>query len=275
MRKWDSSVTRVTELSHFTDIIHYPATYFSLDVTAPPQAMFAQSFEVQVIIRGNPDVQLTSRWRLNSGVAGTSSIQVATERPWFIIGIFSAFGSVSPTAVTDRPPRTSVTGNQFTVTETFTCVRGGTARMNYVALIDQQMWLISYYESTGNTNRHLPDRLWKATAAELWDVECGMPKIVASAAPPLTAYTLSPEISSATHFAWSGANCGSVTGSTTSTMVWDHDEEGCEHAGEAHPDAEISVLVNGKFPVSGESFELRCNYRSAASGEGPTCTSTQ
>ena len=99
-----------------------------------------------------------------------------------------------------------------------------------------------------------------------------MPKIVASAAPPLTTYTLSPEIPSATHFVWSGADCGSVTDSIKSTMVWDHGREGCEHAGEAHPGTEITALVNGTFPISGESFELRCTYVSAASGEGEECT---
>ena len=99
-----------------------------------------------------------------------------------------------------------------------------------------------------------------------------MPKIVASAAPPLTTYTLSPEIPSATFFSWSGANCGSTTGITAKTMVWDHGGEGCEHAGLPHLDATISLFMTGTFPISGEVFELRCNYTGAASGEGGSCT---
>lgn len=98
-------------------------------------------------------------------------------------------------------------------------------------------------------------------------------RIKATAAPPFTTYTLSPGIPvGASFFAWSGANCGSVTGSTTSTMVWDHGGAGCAHAGEAHPDATISLLLTGTFPISGGSFELRCIYTGAASGEGPECT---
>ena len=170
------TVTLVTELSHFSDTISYPATNFFLDVTTPQQATVDESFEVQIIVRGNPDVQLRSRY-LNPEYAGTSSIQVATERPWFIKRIFSAFGPVSPTRVTDRPPRTSVTGNQFTVRQTFNCNRVGTARITYVALIDHQMWLIAYYESTDSTARSLPSREWKATPVAFTNVECIAPVV--------------------------------------------------------------------------------------------------
>ena len=280
------TVTLVTELSHFSELIHYPVNRFSLDVTAPQQAKFGQPFEVQIIVRRNLDVQIETRWRLNSGAAGTTSIQVATERPWFIWGVISAFGPVSPRAVTDRPPRTSLTGNQFTVTETFTCIRAGTAIMDYLALIDHQMWLISFDESTGSTTRFLSDVVWLAAPAEAWDVECMMPHIVASASAALhlTTYTLSPEIPSATFFAWSGADCGSVTGSTTSTMVWNHDEEGCGYQSHpptrdlvddlSHPRTVFSLLVIGTLPT-GESFELRCKYGGALSGEGRECKPTQ
>lgn len=101
-----------------------------------------------------------------------------------------------------------------------------------------------------------------ASPFKTWPVDSVAPRIVASAAPPITTYTLSPEVPSATHYAWSGADYGSVTGSTTNTVVWNHREDGCEHAGEAHPDTQITVLI------SAESFELRCKYRSAASGKG-------
>ena len=76
------------------------------------------------------------------------------------------------------------------------------------------------------------------------DIVCRIPlQIMATASPPITIYTLSPEVPEGTSFfAWSGANCGSVTGSTTSTMVWDHGQQGCQHAGEVHPDATISLL---------------------------------
>lgn len=105
------------------------------------------------------------------------------------------------------------------------------------------------------------------------DIVCKIPlQIMATASPPITIYTLSPEVPEGTSFfAWSGANCGSVTGSTTSTMVWDHGQEGCEHAGEAHPDATISLFLSGQSPTSGEPFELRCTYIGAASGKGPEC----
>ena len=110
------------------------------------------------------------------------------------------------------------------------------------------------------------------TASTSFSVTCVGPKISADAAPPLTTYTVSPGVpAGVSFFAWSGANCGSVTGSTTDTMIWDHGAADCEHAGVGHPDATISLFMSGQLPVSGRAFELRCTYPGALSGDGPEC----
>ena len=108
--------------------------------------------------------------------------------------------------------------------------------------------------------------------------------ILAEAAPPLTTYTVSSFTSfrgGVSSFEWSGPNCGSATGSTTSTLVWDHGGEGCEHTGEDHPDATIFLYITGDLPTSDavfamtgaseKSVELECTYTGAASGAGPSC----
>ena len=188
---------------------------------------------------------------------------------WTLEGTIKTFGFVSKT-IAERPPATGVTTDSFTIIERITCSRAGGTSIHYEATILVQTTLRAHYDD-GSVRDQVGSE-GRQTLFNVAHIECVLPAIVASAAPPLTTYTLSPEIPSATFFAWSGANCGSVTDSITSTMVWNHGQQGCEHAGEAHPDAEISVLVSGTFPVSGESFELRCTYVSAASGEGDECT---
>ena len=51
-------------------------------------------------------------------------------------------------------------------------------------------------------------------------------------------------------------------------MLWDHTGQDCAHAGVGHPNTTISVLVGGTFHLSGESYELRCNYEGAEAGKG-------
>ena len=95
-----------------------------------------------------------------------------------------------------------------------------------------------------------------------------IPAIVAVLTAPITTYTVDIPADAGIHFLWSGWDCGSVTGSTSNTMVWNHGEEGCEHAGEAHPSTQIALLV------ASDAFEIRCTYLSAASGTGPPCEQT-
>jgi hypothetical protein len=46
-------------------------------------------------------------------------------------------------------------------------------------------------------------------------------------------------------------------------------------AGVGRPDATISLLIQGQFPISGTSFELCCTYPGALSGVGPECVREQ
>lgn len=180
--------------------------------------------------------------------------------------------NLAPARVDDAPAGSALAaGSTFTVTQQFRCIGDGPAVMSYwadarVPVNVRQDFLIRGELSTANWRGEIA-----AYESDTASIECVMPHIVAVGAPPITTYALSPEVPIATFFAWSGADCGSVTGSTTSTMIWHHGEEGCEHYGESHPGAGITVLVKGTFPVSGKTFEMRCNYRSAASGEGAAC----
>lgn len=98
--------------------------------------------------------------------------------------------------------------------------------------------------------------------------ECTLPPIVAVLSAPVTTYTIDLPAGDFT-FGWSGADCGTASGTDTNTYVWSHDDEDCEHAGEAHDGTPISLLI-----VT-DKFEARCSYVSAASGTGPKCERTQ
>jgi hypothetical protein len=193
-------------------------------------------------------------------------------------GSFEASGPIKPSEVEDAPPLTTLSGDTFAYAvpaEEFECTSGGSANVKYDGTARYHAATV-FVDSVGRVDDEGLENRTEFTTESSESVQCVMPRIAASAAPPFTTYTLSPGIpGGTTSFGWSGANCGSVTGSTTNTMVWDHGSEDCEHAGEAHPDATITLLVTGTFPVSGESFELNCTYTSAASGEGPDCTLAQ
>jgi hypothetical protein len=90
--------------------------------------------------------------------------------------------------------------------------------------------------------------------------ECKLPPIVASAAPPITTYTIDLNPADGFSFAWSGADCGTTAGSDTNTFVWSHGDESCKHTEEAHAGTQISLLI------SSDKFQARCSYISAASG---------
>ncbi len=264
-------LTASMQLTHFSAVwVTYVANVFEVEVSASASEVpVGGTFEVSVVVTRTAEAgQLIETLTVPAGEFYHSM----TDDPWQLEGSMSGAGPIAPKEVEDIPSLTSVSGPTFIVPpEEFECASAGPAHTVYAAAIHYQLRAVVVVQDYGGLESEPSARTANIKGFSN-QVQCVMPKIVASAAPPLTTYTLSPEIPSATSFGWSGADCGSVTGSTTSTMVWSHGEEGCEHAGEAHPGAQISVLVSGTFPVSGESYELRCTYRSAASGEGVECS---
>ena len=265
----DGPLDLLVRVHHFSGwIIGKVDEHFRVDIEPVDDQAVGTTFTVHARVVRDPQMLITYTSRDGVLWVGTNE---DVDGSW-LGGRWRASGPISPNEAYNPGPggseRYAAEQDEVVVEQQFPCDANGDFAISFRVGAGLYMELRQQGSASStmshSTFGHLPRVSWSA--------KCVMPKIVASAAPPFTTYTLSPEIPSATSFAWSGANCGSVTGSTTSTMVWNHGEEGCEHAGEAHPDAQISVLVSGTFPVSGESFELRCTYVSAASGEGPECT---
>lgn len=254
-------LTASMQLTHFSKVWLAVGGMFEIEVnTSATEIPFGGEFTATLTVTRIPEPG-------QGGDVVYGYFFYLADTPWSVEGSLKPHGPVAPAEV--EIPRRSVSTRTFTdAPRDFECAAAGGSFLTYRGAVFYQLLSTSSPDpkplTTGDVVRGYSDLL-----------ECVMPKIVASAAPPFTTYTLSPEIPSATFFAWSGADCGSITNSNTNTMVWNHGEEDCEHAGEAHPTTEISVFVSGTLPVSGESFELRCTYRSAASGEGKKCALEQ
>lgn len=268
------TLTASIQLTHFSTVIFtYVENPFEADMQVSAlEVPFAEAFDVTVAVTRGPDpVDLIEFYE---GEQANAYIHLA-DTPWLLSGSLSGEGSVRPRTIEDVPPPISVPGATFTIpTQAFDCASPGGGSVSFDGPVQYQQRVVWSVPGYGVTGEDLEDKTANV-AASSGEIECVMPAVVASAAPPITTYTLSPELPSATFFAWAGADCGSITGSTTSIMIWSHGSEECEHAGEAHPGTEISVLIAGDLPASGGFYEIRCTYRSAASGRGPACAPTQ
>lgn len=270
-------------ISHFSNVwTVYIEKVFKTEIsTSVSESLFGKIFEVETkVTRKVEPGTLLKTLKVAQGeffyYLGHLTIYTGNDT-WSLEGEFKSVKAVLPASVKDRPMLTSnLTQQVFNgAPEEFVCTSSGPASVVYSGTA-------SYYEQYGfNAPNYgiLPpkpankrdERIFKIA-----DLKCIMPKIVATAAPPLTTYTLSPDIpGGAEFFTWSGANCGSVTGSSTSTMIWDHGALDCPHDSTGHPDATITILVTGTFPLSDESYSLNCSFVGAESGEGPDCTVAQ
>lgn len=91
--------------------------------------------------------------------------------------------------------------------------------------------------------------------------------IRASVLLPTTSYTIAatdPDNDPLT-IQWSGPNCGSVGGSTTTTMAWTHDDDDCAHDTTTHDDVQIVVLVSDGL------WEVRCTYQGGGANGASAC----
>lgn len=272
-----NTLTASISVTHFSTFVYYVSEVFGdwvkAEITPPTSNIgFGETFDATVtasqsVLPG----QLVREFTFDGpGISdpGAKWLFFMSTGPWTLTGRASGFRAVAPSNIDDVPASTSVAGLTFSQPVTFECTSGDIGGVSYSPLADFTLKKVSVSPRFGT--KELDPVSQHAGDFESAIVNCDMPSIVAAAGPPLTTYTVSPAIPGATSpsFGWSGANCGSVTGSTTSTMVWNHGSEDCEHAGEAHPDAKISVLVTGTFVVSGLPYELRCEYTGAASGKG-------
>ncbi len=91
--------------------------------------------------------------------------------------------------------------------------------------------------------------------------------IKATVSLPVTTYTIEPADPEDLPITmeWSGWNCGSPTGSTTATLVWDHGSNYCPHTTVAHAEVTITVVVSDGF------WNVTCRYKGAAAGTGLAC----
>lgn len=258
------------QITHFSNVyVVYVPLPFQAEVTASAsEVAFGETFEVLGVVRRTVGPE---RLIETLKVPPSKIYYYVDNTPWQLDGSIDVIGSAAPERIESIPSSTSVSGSMFTLPPvTVECTSSGSAHARYQATVEYPLKKLIVVPDYGG--------LWSdpsTTSVTIRDVtesvSCVMPQVVASGAPPLTTYTISPAVPSATFYVWSGATCGEVTGSTTRTMVWDHGQEGCDHGGEAHPEANISLLMAGTFPISGEQYELRCTYTSAASGVGLHC----
>ena len=271
-----------THVAHFSDYVYLTSTTGKLTtVTAGPIAdqPFASSFDVTANIMHGPygwDT-VTTYTPSNGREVRFEHFTSAGAETWTAFGVWRAAGAVTPTMA--RNPQRDVrpvSQASVDVEQTFTCTAAGsfTIGLRGIVGIHVQVTASGTFAS-GSTWGPNQRRAWTTQEeTKAWAAECIMPSIVAAAAPPITVYTLSLDVGGEPRYAWFGANCGFTTGSDTKTYTWHHGEEDCEHQGEAHPDALISVLISGTLPDSG-AYELQCEYRSAASGTGAACRRTR
>ena len=273
-----NKLTASIPLTHFSfvTVVHVQDLVKAEITSSVSEALFGESFEatLKATRTAAPGELIKTITFTDDG----SKWLFYMSDPWTLMGKARGARSVGPRTIENVPPTTSLTGQTFTSKVMFECIKGGGfSSMGYSANATFKLRKVWDSPEFGVTEEGLESKY--DTYTDAVSIDCDMPKIVALAAPPFTTYTLSPgNPGGASSFLWSGQDCGSATGVSTDTMVWKHGGEGaedCKHEGVAHPDTTITLLVTGTFPISGESYKLRCTYQSAASGEGPECTRIQ
>jgi hypothetical protein len=255
-------VVASVEVDHFSEIQVTTTDFFSATAKAETDLLgFGDSLEVTVM------VERATGWKFSFETKeGVIWIVSMDGQSWVVRGDFTAAGSIDPASVENLPPSARATGPTFSFREQFMCVGGGGVTVTWDGELVYQQRIKS--ETLSDETTLGPVVEFESAAAEF---ECVMPRISASAAPPITTYTLEPAPAaglSSVQYQWSGADCGEVSGSTSSTMAWQHGGESCEHTTESHGGTMIAVFVSGAFTASGKSFEMRCAYDGAGSGLG-------
>lgn len=268
------TLTASMQIGHFSNVVVVQiASPFEAELSVPSdEILFAETFEIQAVVRrvvqpGQVISTLTTPTLTTEHWVG--------DGPWLLReGTMDVGGPAWPATVSDLPPTTSVSGPTFTLPPTtFECTSSGTARARYFGGITfPEEGEITTKDGDVFTAHPTMHPVFFTTSAD--PVTCVMPQIKAQLNAPLTTYTVTPELPSATIYSWSGKSCGvAAPGSSAGTWVWDHGTEDCnsEHSNEGHPEATIVLLIAGTLPISGEQYQLKCIYPGAAFGFGPQC----
>ncbi len=281
----DTGLTRVT-----AEIDHFSTQYFSkvdFRFTFTPEAISDQPVGATFEVSGRVSPPGGELLIINGIQIGDGPLRVVIEsaatadmRGWSgVFGEWRAGGVVSPSRAQSRDnTRYPPNAGQSFPSQSFTCTAPGeftigvSVSVGLTLNVTHQTFISGRPPSTPST---VTWGLSTATEAAVWGASCVMPRIVATLTAPLTTYTLLPALpdvpNDGIEYAWTGADCGTTTGDTAATYVWSHGDEDCVHFGESHPDATILLVVTVTIPDSGEVFELRCPYISAATGEGTPC----
>ncbi len=263
-------------LPHFSSVHIFTSIQdgVTLEPRPIPDVNVGEAFIAQVVVRrGNWEGESTVRGFFVGEDAPSGIVHLTiltTTGEWTLAGDFRAAGPVTPTEGTNPDPRMAFADrSEFLVEQAFTCTAVGAFTISYTADAELQISrrvvrtqggeVISDELVTPPPGREAVQAVGVAALSGV----C-RDQIVAQAAAPITTYSVEVPGDAGT-FTWSGTDCGSVTGSTTNTTVWNHGEEDCVHVGEAHPTTMIELVM-----VIDE-IEWRCTYLSAASGTGPLC----
>lgn len=284
----DTGLTTISlKLDHFSDVILIESgALIEVEIGTISDRAVGSTAPVEVTVtRGSYEWDRTEVLEYSDGARGfmieratTVGGNEAGER-WLFNGKWRATDPLTPSE-SMNPYRSfhPYSTSSVDVSESFTCNGTGDFLIGFTGTVGVHMAIsTTTIIPDGSSFGPYESRIWTTQSAPVGGgASCVMPAIVASGAPPITMYTLSPEMSGgAMQYAWSGADCGTASGSTSKTYVWHHGSEECEHAGEAHPGTEISVLATRIPTGEGRTIELRCTYVSAAYGTGPKCTRTR
>lgn len=122
--------------------------FFNVTVDDPGDHMVGDTFPVTArVVKRDGDATVN---------VGTSTFKFTAENPWNLQGIFKSSKNLSVTPQANKPPRTSTSNRQFTVTTEFTCTEPGIAHVVYVADL-------GWVQSGGQ----IPERISKYYSKEL------------------------------------------------------------------------------------------------------------
>lgn len=220
----------------------------------------------------------------------TYELTVSGNAVWTLDGYFKrsiGVAVITPREVRDKPKAVlRVTGNAHAEEATFTCERVGDWDIFYDS--NALIWYEATPDSSSDPVLVLPaiefaphlvhgfasgsgSCVAPAVAEEedppgLDNRAPVVSPIAASGGAPVTTYTITatdPDSDKLT-IAWSGTTCGFVTGSSQSTMNWNHGTADCPHT-TGHADATIVVFVSDGL------WDVYCRYSGAGAGTGMAC----
>lgn len=194
------TLTASIQITHFSTVIFTCVENpFEADMQVSAlDVPFAEPFDVTVIVTSVSDpVDVIEFYE---GEQANAYIHLA-DTPWRLSGSLPGEGSVRPPTIEDVPPLTSVSGSTFTIpAQAFECASPGGGWVYFDGPVQYQQSVVWSVPGCGVTGLDLEDKTANVSASN-GEIQCVIPGIVASAAPPITTDTLSPELPSDSFFA--------------------------------------------------------------------------